>query len=381
MAWTGKPERQDGDTEDPGMRWLLERIAGRLRAPCLATLLAALLAATPTPWAAPAAAQEIAPGSGAAILMYHRFGEDDLPSTSVRLEQFEAHLAELTSGRYRVLPLAEIVARLDGGEPLPERAVAITIDDAALSVYREAWPRLKALGLPFTLFVSTEPLDLGLPGYMSWAQLREIAADPLVTVGNHGHTHAHMAWLDSAEQRGEIARAAGRLAEELGAAPALFAYPYGEMSSALRQTVAEAGFAAAFGQHSGAAGAASDRFALPRFPLNEAYGDMDRFRLVANALPLPVSGVTPADTSLAEPAANPPNVGFSVGPAAGGLDTLNCFASAGEMRMERLDRRIELRFAAALPAGRVRINCTLPAGGGRWRWFGTQFVVSRNAVP
>src|SRR3546814_3326223 len=34
--------------------------------------------------------------SGAVLLMYHRFGEDDLPSTSIRLSQFEAHLAELT---------------------------------------------------------------------------------------------------------------------------------------------------------------------------------------------------------------------------------------------------------------------------------------------
>src|SRR3546814_19731197 len=75
--------------------------------------------------------------SGAVLLMYHRFGEDDLPSTSIRLSQFEAHLAELTSGRYRVMALPEIVARLRAGQPLPQRAVAITIDDAALSVYRE----------------------------------------------------------------------------------------------------------------------------------------------------------------------------------------------------------------------------------------------------
>src|SRR3546814_11294366 len=54
--------------------------------------------------------------SGAVLLMYHRFGEDDLPSTSIRLSQFEAHLAELTSGRYRVMALPEIVARLRAGQ-------------------------------------------------------------------------------------------------------------------------------------------------------------------------------------------------------------------------------------------------------------------------
>src|SRR3546814_8386149 len=75
-------------------------------------------------------------------------------------------------------------------------------------------------------------------------------------------------------------------------------YPYGEISLALRQAVIDAGFAGAFGQHSGAAGGSADRFALPRFPLNEAYGALDRFRLLANALPLPVSGVTPSDTAI-----------------------------------------------------------------------------------
>ena len=59
--------------------------------------------------------------SAAVLLMYHRFGEDDLPSTSIRLEQFEAHLAELKSGGYQVLPLPQIVAALRDRKPLPEK--------------------------------------------------------------------------------------------------------------------------------------------------------------------------------------------------------------------------------------------------------------------
>lgn len=366
------------------MRSALERQRrhkGSWRALCLAAALA-------LGGAGPLAAQEAGqgggaspdPDNGAAILMYHRFGEDSLPSTSVRLEQFEAHLAELTSGKYRVMALPEILARLRSGGQLPEHAVAITVDDAALSVYREAWPRLKAAGLPVTIFVSTEPLDYGLPSYMSWDQLRELAADPLVTVGNHGHSHAHMTWLSAAQQRADIDKAAARFEAELGAAPEIFAYPYGEMSLALRETVAEAGFTAAFGQHSGALGEVSDRFALPRFPLNEAYGDMERFRLVANALPLPVDGITPADMSVRSAAQNPPNFGFTVADGLGNLGGLNCFASAGAPEMTHLGQRIELRFAAPLPAGRVRINCTLRDDSGRWRWFGTQFVVAEEAA-
>jgi len=363
---------QERTSESRGRRdW---RLAGIVAA-CWAAALSL------TPAAAQQAVPAVAQDTGAAVLMYHRFGEDSLPSTSVRLEQFEAHIAELTSGAYHVMPLAEIVGRLRRGEALPNHALAITVDDAALSVYTEAWPRLKAAGLPFTLFVSTEPLDLNLGGYMSWAQLREMAADPLVTVGNHGHTHAHMAWQDEATQREEIEKAAARLQAELGSAPELFAYPYGEMSLALRQNVVAAGFTGAFGQHSGSLGAGSDRFTLPRFPLNEAYGDMERFRLVANTLPLPVDGITPADPAITDPSQNPPNVGFTVSASLGNLEALRCFASAGEPEMMRLDQRIELRFASAFAAGRARINCTLPTRSGRWRWFGTQFVVAKQAAP
>ena len=49
----------------------------------------------------------------AVIFMYHRFGEDEYPSTSIKLEQFEAHLAELKSGAYNVIALSDIVKALE----------------------------------------------------------------------------------------------------------------------------------------------------------------------------------------------------------------------------------------------------------------------------
>ena len=70
----------------------------------------------------------------AVILMYHRFGEDRLPSTNIRLDQFDAHLEKLSNGNYSVWPLAKIVSHLQKDMPLPDRTVAITIDDAYLSV-------------------------------------------------------------------------------------------------------------------------------------------------------------------------------------------------------------------------------------------------------
>ena len=116
--------------------------------------------------AALAMAVGIAAGGGAAlaadsavILQYHRFGEDSYPSTSVTIAQFEAHIDHLAGGGYAVLPVPEILAALDEGRPLPERAIGITIDDATRSTFEEAWPRLEQAGLPFTVFVSTDSVE------------------------------------------------------------------------------------------------------------------------------------------------------------------------------------------------------------------------------
>lgn len=330
----------------------------------------ALAAATLAAGLVPAIA---AAESSAVFLMYHRFGEDRYPATNITIDQFEAHLAALASDGYTVLPVPEIVAALKAGRPLPARTVGITIDDAYASVYRVAWPRLKAAGLPFTLFVSTDALDRGFKGMMTWDQVRELAKAG-VTIGNHSAAHGHMAFMPPEEAAADIARASARLRTVLGETPRLFAYPYGEYGRALRDLVAKAGFDAAFGQQSGAAGDETDVYALPRFPLNETYGDMKRFRLVTGTLPLLVRDVTPSDPLLGP---NPPPFGFTVAPGVGNLDRLSCFASGqGRARVERLGaRRIEVRVAAPFPPGRTRINCTMPAGEGRWRWFGIQFLV------
>ncbi|MCH7929420.1 MAG: polysaccharide deacetylase family protein [Proteobacteria bacterium] len=331
-------------------------------APCLAAAFAGLMTA------APAAA-----GAAAVIVMYHRFGEDNIPATNIRIDQFEAHLDELATGGYTVLPVPDIITALRAGEALPNKTVGITIDDAYASVYAEAWPRLRAAGLPFTLFVSTDPVDRGGRGYMTWDQVREMAAAG-VTIGHHGAAHAHMAYADAGTNAADIAAASRRFEDELGSIPGLFAYPFGEYSRALRDVVAAAGFTAAFGQHSGVAHDAEDRFALPRFALNERWGAFDRFKMVVNTLPLPVTDITPSDPLLGP---NPPPFGFTASEELDNLDRLNCFASGQPASViERLGaRRFEVRIDAPFPPGRARINCTLPAPEGRYRWFGIQFLI------
>jgi peptidoglycan/xylan/chitin deacetylase (PgdA/CDA1 family) len=270
--------------------------------------------------AAPALAE-----NSAVVLMYHRFGDSRYPSTNIRIDQFEEHVRELTNGKYKVMGLPEIVAAIKEKRPLPDRTVGLSIDDGFLSIYANAWPRLRAAKLPFTLFVATDDVDKRLPDFMSWEQLRELAKAG-VTIGVHTASHAHLPRLTSEQVQAEITKSNARFRAELGKQPELFAYPYGEFRSSLRDIVVKAGYVAAFGQHSGVIHPEADTYYLPRFAMAEAYGDRTRVRDALNALPFVVADVSPADPFLTAKD-NPPHLGFTVkGEAARSLDKLRCFA-------------------------------------------------------
>lgn len=308
----------------------------------------------------------------AVVLMYQRVGESRHPATNVRLDQFEAQLRELAGGRYSVLPLTDIVGRLRTGQPLPDRTVAITVDDGYISFLRRAWPRLKKAGLPVTLMLATEPIDRHFTGHLTWPQIRELVRQG-VTIGAQTHTHRRLLSATPDEVRAELAKANARIEAETGQRPVVFAYPYGEWSLAVRELVREAGYTAAFSDHSGVAHTAHDLLALPRFAMNEAFGGIDRFRLVLNALPLPVTDAVPAEPPLA---ANPPAIAFTVAEGVPGLERLACYLSPRRdaLPVTRHERRVELRLSRPLPPGQSRINCTAPADGGRWRWHGMLLV-------
>ncbi len=311
----------------------------------------------------------------AVILMYHRFGESAHPSTNIRLDQFEAHLEELQTGGYTVLSVPEIIDAIHSGQPLPDRTVGITIDDAYLSVYTEAWPRLRLAGFPFTLFVATDAIDRKYANYMSWDQIRDLR-DKGVNIGSQTASHLHMPANREARNKEDLRLSNERFQRELGETPPIFAYPFGEASTRIQEIVKDAGFANAFGQHSGALHSSSDRYYMPRFALNENFGDTRRFKLVANALPVPYTDLSPRNPTLTK---NPPFFGFTLAQEAGSLRGLTCYSGdQGKLQMERLGPRVEVRLARNFSPGRARINCTAPGPDGRWRWLGMLYYVPKS---
>ena len=91
--------------------------------------------------------------------------------------------------------------------------------------------------------------------------------------------------LNIDDVRAEIELSNKIFLKELGYVPNLFSYPFGEYSKLMRDYISK-NFEFAFGQHSGVIDINKDKFELPRFPINEKYGELKRFSSIINYHPL-----------------------------------------------------------------------------------------------
>lgn len=318
------------------------------------------------------------------ILQYHHVSADTPAATSVTPARFQEHLDFLKAGAFKVLALEQVVDKLQRGMPLPEKCVALTIDDAYLSAYTEAWPRARRYGFPLTVFVSTRGVDAGLGAFMDWAQIRAMAAGG-VSIQNHSAAHDHLVRVRPGERTGDwqqrvavdIGRAQDRIKTQVGRAPALFAYPYGEYNPDLARLVRGMGLVG-FGQHSGPAWKDADFAALPRFPMGGSYAGMQTFAVKAASLPLPIIAAEPRDP-LVDLDQWRPVLTLRFKPGSYRKALLTCFVNGSpevdyEWPEEQPDT-VHITPRIDLQPGRNRYNCTMPAGvAGRFHWYSHNWI-------
>jgi peptidoglycan/xylan/chitin deacetylase (PgdA/CDA1 family) len=111
------------------------------------------------------------------ILAYHGVSLDDEHEWEGALylspETFRSRMLTLKRFGAAVLPLGEAVERLYAGD-LPDRAVAITVDDGAYDFYARAYPVIREFGFPVTLYLTTFYTDFNRPvfdpfcSYLLW---------------------------------------------------------------------------------------------------------------------------------------------------------------------------------------------------------------------
>ena len=236
--------------------------------------------------------------------MYHRFNETKYPSTNIQMDVFKQHLDFVKNSNFNFYNPKEFEENFNN--PKKEKKSLLTIDDAFLSFYTEAWPHLTENKIPFILFVSTEPV--GKKGYMTWDQIKEIEKTNFGFIGHHSHTHGYLIDKSDEEFIQDIKKANQIFLEKLGYVPTLFSYPFGEYSKFMKDFISK-NFNLAFGQHSGVIDLNKEKFELSRFPINENYGKMDRFKSIINSFPLEYKKVNPEEKKI-NSFVNPPK--FSV---------------------------------------------------------------------
>ena len=307
--------------------------------------------------------------------MYHRFNENKYPSTNIKNEIFIKHLNEVNNLEIEFITFEKFEKVIKTG--IDKNYLLLTIDDAFESFYLNAWPILKSKKIPFILFVSTR--EVGKYGYMTWKQIKEIEKSNLVIIGNHSHSHEYLIdWKDD-KIKFDLNTSIKIFKKELGYSPKIFSYPFGEYSSNLKKIVSDLNFKFAFGQHSGVIDPTKDFLELPRFPINEKYGELKRFKSILQTLPFPYKSITPENRYIKKNN-NPPEIKIKFFENLINVKKINCYSNEGNIwRKSNIsfinNSEVAILLKEKFKSERGRINCSLREENGKWRWLGIQYVI------
>ena len=308
--------------------------------------------------------------------MYHRFEENKYPSTNIRIKDFLEHIKIIEDNGIRFINPNKFEEELKNNKS--QRKILLTIDDGFSSFYDNAWPILKRKKIPFILFVSTR--EVGAFNYMTWDQIREISKEDFVEIGNHSHTHEYLVDETNESIKSDIQKSISIFEKELGKNSDFFSYPFGEYSVEFKEIIKSLNFKYAFGQHSGVMDETKDLYELPRYPINEKYGEIKRFNSLVKTLPFKYKNILPEEKYLLQ-SKNPPDVKIEFVDGIKDLKSLNCFSNEGnKWRQSEIsflnETTLKIRINEKFIGERGRINCSLRDQSGYWRWLGIQFVVS-----
>ncbi|MBI3324816.1 MAG: polysaccharide deacetylase family protein [Candidatus Omnitrophica bacterium] len=203
----------------------------------------------------------------APILAYHRVGEpraDHVPT--VTAECFEAHMAFLARRGFQVLELSEIAQRLSSGPAALRRCVAITFDDGYAETCTIAAPILRRFGFPATVFVA--PGEVGLPGFMTWEELRRLSREG-VTIGSHTMHHSYLPLVAPVRARRELVESKQILEQRLERPVDWISYPVGGYTAEIQAMAREAGYHGGCTTNRGVSKREKDLFALRRIKMTD----------------------------------------------------------------------------------------------------------------
>ncbi|WP_235678224.1 polysaccharide deacetylase family protein [Cylindrospermopsis curvispora] len=182
------------------------------------------------------------------IFMYH----DILPQKQVFFdvtpEELEAHFQLLQQEGVTPISPNWLLAHLRTGVPLPAKPVLLSFDDGYGGHYEYVYPLLKKYNFPAVFSVYVKKMEgKTARSSLTWEQLREMAASPLVTIASHSVNHPRdLRQLSEEELSSEVIDSKRILQERLGIPINYFTYPEGKLDERVRARVIAAGYQMAF---------------------------------------------------------------------------------------------------------------------------------------
>ena len=182
---------------------------------------------------------------GTIILGYHLVGAGTDLAIDLPAVDFRRQMEELAK-TCEVVSLSKTLAEPEGGFSRRRPRVALTFDDGYENQYAAAWPVLRELNLPCTLFVQVDFVAGKHPGAirsgpplppLTWEQTAEMAASGLVEIGSHTCTHPDLRRLPESELRHELGDSKRQLEDRLGRPVESFCYPRGLRSLRVEREV------------------------------------------------------------------------------------------------------------------------------------------------
>ena len=217
------------------------------------------------------------------IWMLHRVVEQSSKKTEqqeleVTPEWLEEKITERRAMGWQFVSIDNIPSLLTKHLSLnTKRFICVTFDDGYRDNYTLAYPILKRLGVPFTVYVTTGFIDNRIP--MWWYpgeqlgitidELKEMDADPICTIGAHTVSHPKLDTLTRELQHREIAESKQALETLLGHEIKHFSFPHGAHNDDTLAICRELGFQTVVQSWGGPVRRGAHYDVLPRINITE----------------------------------------------------------------------------------------------------------------
>jgi biofilm PGA synthesis lipoprotein PgaB len=216
------------------------------------------------------------------VLAYHDVrdtvaGDFDPDQYAVATATLIDHFTWLRLNGFTPVSVDDLIAAQRGVRPLPDKSVLLTFDDGRRSFYTHVFPLLKLFNYPavaniVTSWIETDPgvvdggRTLTRDDFLTWEQVREIAASGLVEIASHSHAlhkgirgnpqgneepaavtlgydgeHYESDAAYRARIAADLAQSVRLIEQHAGRAPRVIAWPFGAYNSAAREIAAEHG--------------------------------------------------------------------------------------------------------------------------------------------